>query len=216
MDWSEIRTKEWGETVLNILKRRMDGWIGGLQQDATKYIDELGVLTREAVHQYYLPLWLWHRLDGDRRKASDIPLKESKRGSPSLDVDHVVSVKFWETLAKSPKPESEEQSGAPQSDELSSKVNALGNCCLLEKTFNIAKSSEPLREFLERVHEFNTGQTKIEEWARNVGFDNNLLDATGKTVADVSISVDDRTMVMKNDLKEYIMGARQRADLSEP
>jgi hypothetical protein len=51
---------------------------------------DMAVLTREAVHQYYLPLWLWHRLDAERWKGSSLSLRESKRESLSLDVDHIV------------------------------------------------------------------------------------------------------------------------------
>jgi hypothetical protein len=194
----------------------MINWTDDLRQHSLKYIDDLGVLGREAVHQYYIPLWLWHRLDAGRFEFSDITLKESKRGS-SRDVDHLVSVKFWETLTKSPNAAPGQQSGIPDSDDLSSKSNALGNCCLLEKTFNISKGSDPLRVFIERVHEFDinthTNPIDIDDLARNIGFDQNLLDATGRTVEEVCISVDKRTTEMKKGLNEYIMDARQRVDL---
>jgi hypothetical protein len=189
-------------------------WIGALQQDASKYIDDLGALTRETVHQYYLPLWLWHRLDADRWKASSLPLRESKRGSLSLDVDHVVAVKFWETLTRPLKPESAGLSGMPESDDLSVKMNALGNCFLLEKSFNIAKGAEPLQSFLARVHEFKNGAVTVEAWAKDIGLAAILVNATGKTIDDVSTAVDERTTSMKNELKEYIVGGRQRADLN--
>jgi hypothetical protein len=185
-----------------------------LQQDASKYIDDLSVLTRDAVHQYYLPLWLWHRLDADRWKASSLPLRESKRGGLSLDVDHVVAVKFWETLTKPPEQETDGQSRIPESDELSVKMNAFGNCCLLEKSFNIAKGAEPLRSFLERVHEFKNGAVTVKGWTKSVGLDPILVDATGKTVDEVSLAVDNRTTTMKKELREYIVGSRQRADLT--
>lgn len=46
-DWSEIKKQVSEEAVLAVLKQRMNEWIGALQQDASKYIDDLGALTRE-------------------------------------------------------------------------------------------------------------------------------------------------------------------------
>jgi hypothetical protein len=109
-----------------------------------------------------------------------LPLRESKRGSLSLDVDHVVAVKFWETLTKLPTRESDEQSRMPESDDLSVKMNALGNCCLLEKSFNIAKGAEPLQSFLERVHEFKKGTLTVEGCPASIGLDLMLVNATGR------------------------------------
>ena len=36
-------------------------------------------------------------------------------------------------------------------------INQLGNCSLLDKSFNISKSDKPMRHFLEQVHEFLDG-----------------------------------------------------------
>jgi hypothetical protein len=97
-DWAKIATLTSPDAVVAILEARMETWIGALQTESSKYVDDLAVLARSRVHDYYLPLWLWHRLDKERWKASALPLRESKRGSLSLDVDHVVAVKLWETL----------------------------------------------------------------------------------------------------------------------
>jgi hypothetical protein len=86
-------------------------------------------------------LWLWHRLDAQRWKASALPLRESKRGSLSFDVDHVVAVKLWETLPGGKAQADSEDEGELSADDLSTTMNALGNCCLLEKSFNIAKGA---------------------------------------------------------------------------
>src|SRR5262249_42217079 len=150
-------------------RARMEVWVGALQAESAKYIDDLAVLTRNRVHDYYLPLWLWHRLDTQRWKASALPLRESKRGSLSLEVDHVVAVKLWESLPGGQVQADAEDQTALSADDLSTTMNALGNCCLLEKSFNIAKGADPLSAFLARVHEFKTGALKVEVWTKDLG-----------------------------------------------
>ena len=172
------------------------------------------MLTRDRVHDYYLPLWLWHRLDAQRWAASALPLRESKRGSMSFDVDHIVAVKLWETLSTGGQAQADaEDEGALISEDVSTAMNALGNCCLLEKSFNIAKGAEALSGFLKRVHEFKTGALKIEDWTKDLGLDATLAEPTGKSVPEVRAVVDARTAAMKAELKEYLTGARQRADV---
>ena len=192
------------------------------QAESSKYIDDLAVLLRDRVHDYYLPLWLWHRLDGQRWKASAIPLRESKRGSLSLDVDHIVAVKLWETLpGAQPQADSEDES-ALSADDLSTTMNALGNCCLLEKSFNIAKWAYPFGAFLQRVHEFKsdggdgTGKLNIADWTRDLGVDAMLVDPTGKPAADVRVVVEARTAKMKAELKESTWPVRASAATCRP
>jgi hypothetical protein len=137
----------------------------------------------------------------------------------SLDVDHIVAVKLWETLpGAQPQADSEDET-ALGADGLSTTMNALGNCCLLEKSFNIAKGADPLSAFLQRVHEFKpdggdgTGKLNVANWTMDLGVDAMLVDPTGKPAADVRLEVEARTAKMKEDLKEYLAGTRQRADL---
>lgn len=212
-DWAKIEKLTAPDDVVAVLKARMETWTAALHAESTKYIDDLAVLTRNRVHDYYLALWLWHRLDAQRWKASALPLRESKRGSLSLDVDHVVAVKLWETLPGAQAHSDKEDETALSADDLSTTMNALGNCCLLEKSFNIAKGAEPLGSFLGRVHEFKTGTLTVEEWTDELGVDATLVDPSGKNAAEVRLVVEARTTAMKTELKEYLAGTRQRADL---
>jgi hypothetical protein len=214
-DWSNVRNTDTPEVVIAILEQRMKTWISALQADSAKYIDDLAVLTRDAVHQYYLPLWLWHRLGAERWKASALPLRESKRGGLNIEVDHVVAVKLWQTLGEAPQADDESSQDDPSLtvDDISTTMNAFGNCCLLEKSFNIAKGAEPLSKFLARVHEFKTGALDVNSWAKNIELDSDLVNPSKKTAADVSNLVKLRTAEMKAELKEYISGTRQRADV---
>ena len=214
-DWVVIQSSSSPDDVIASLRKRMEAWLDALQAETAKFVDDLAVLVREGVHQYYLPLWLWHRLDVDRWRASSLPLRESKRGSLGIDVDHVVAVKLWETLQGGSQAEESEEDGESSlvADDLSTTMNALGNCCLLEKSFNIAKGAAPLRVFLDRVLDFKTGTLKVDDWARAIGVDVELVDPTGKSAASVRTIVEQRTTRMKGELKEYIAGSRQRADV---
>jgi len=61
VDWSKISSLESPADVIDVLRGRMETWIGPLQGESSKYIDDLAVLTRDRVqHDYYLPLWLSH------------------------------------------------------------------------------------------------------------------------------------------------------------
>ena len=216
-DWAKISKFATPYDVIAHLKSRMDTWITALQAESSKYVDDLAVLDRKRVHDYYLALWLWHRLDALRWKASALPLRESKRGSLSLDVDHVVAVKLWETLPGAlAQSDNDEDEAVLSADDLPTIMNALGNCCLLEKSFNIAKGAEPLGTFLSRVHEFKANTPNalsVDGWAKDLGIDVALVDPVGKTVADVRKVVEARTVAMKDELKEYLAGVRQRADV---
>ncbi|NUP07965.1 MAG: DUF262 domain-containing protein [Polyangiaceae bacterium] len=210
-DWRSVRAEESSTNVLALLDQRMDRWISELVPHAEKHIDELRVLTRDAVHQYYLPLWLWHRLDAERWTASKLPLRETKRGSLSLDVDHITAVKLWSLITGQEDPTTSTESA--DGVDVQSTVNALGNCCLLEKSFNIAKGADPLRTFLERVHEFKLDPSKVERWAAHVDISGELLSPNAHSAVEVAAAIEQRTLRVKAELKEFAAGARERADV---
>ena len=66
---------------------------------AIQRIRELKVATRDQVHSYCAFLWVWHRLQPDRKHVSEISLREEKSRAkvPREHVDHVVSHKTWVT-----------------------------------------------------------------------------------------------------------------------
>jgi len=172
----------------------------------------LAVLTRNRVYEYYLPLWLWHRLDAQRWQASKISLPERKGSNTSLDVDHVVAVKVWKSLPGAQALEVVQAGDALAEEDFATAMNALGNCCLLDKSFNINKGAEPLRAFLERVHEFKTGALDVQAWTSQLDIPAAFVDPLGRPAAEIRGEVDARTARMKAELKEYLAGTRQRAD----
>jgi hypothetical protein len=213
-DWATIVELTGPDDVVTVLKTRMETWITALQAESSKYVDDLAVLMRNRVHDYYLPLWLWHRLDAQRWRASAIPLRESKKGSLIVEVDHVVAVRLWYTLPGAQLQADDED--ALSDDDLSTAMNALGNCCLLEKSFNIAKGAQPLAAFLERVHDFKPSSPNAltaDGWAKDLGIDPTLVNPVAKSASEVRTVVEARTAAMKAELTEYLGGTRQRADV---
>jgi hypothetical protein len=215
-DWATILAEASPDTVLAVLQLRLQSWLAALQGDATKTIDALAVPDRNRVHEYYLPLWLWHRLDENRWQASGVALRESKRGTPSLHVDHVVAFALWPSLPGGEALDvanDDDTVDMPDANGLADARNALGNCLLLESSFNISKGQQPLADFLNRVHEFTTGSFVVATWTGNIGLDPNLVDPIGKSAEDVAKAVEARTTAMKSELREYIQGTRERKDL---
>lgn len=215
-DWRQIAAATDPDAVLGVLEARMIGWTQALQSEAGKYIEDLAVLSRDAVHQYALPLWVWHRLDAERWKASAVPLRETKRGRLLLEVDHLVAVKLWERLFGTPAADGNPTGSTAEADDSITVMNSLGNCSLLEKSFNVAKGAEPLRAFLERVHEFKSQQLQVADWSSALDIGASLLDPTAQppvSIADLRAAITERTTRMKNDIKAFIQGTRDRADI---
>jgi len=212
-DWTKISKLSVGGDVVTVMSARIDKWIGDLHADALKYVDDLAVLARNRVHDYYLPLWLWHRLSAERWVASKLQLREGKRGL-SIEVDHIVAVALWETLPGAQQLlATSADSGIAGVDDLSTTMNALGNCCLLEKSFNISKGADSLGAFLARIHEFEIGTLNVRDWSEDLGLDSSLVEPAGVSAEEVRLQVEARTASIKNDLKAYLAGSLQRVDV---
>ena len=135
------------EEVHRVLSDRFQGFVKELEADASNFVGTLAASSRERVSAFRNALWIWHRLDAARWRMSSIPLRVGK-SKPRLDVDHAVAFKLWEQKLDAGLPE-----GIDDQDDAVPLVNLLGNCSLLEKTFNISKSDKTLRSFMEQVHE---------------------------------------------------------------
>jgi len=206
-DWKIVRKKTNAEDVLQVLESRMEKWLTELRTDASGFIQGLNVEERTAVRQYYVPLWLWHRLDKKRFQYSQKPLRhdQKKKGSKA-EVDHVVAVKIWEDKLL----DSSERTDI--SNEEIGQINYLGNCILLEKTFNISKGKTSLKSFLSQVHEFKTQKIRLDEWATTMKLSDVLLDAENSDYTAIKDAIQDRGKLIKQELIEFIQGTRQRAD----
>ena len=103
IDWVQLSKETEPTKAIAILRSRMEGWIDALQVDSLKYIENLAVPTRKQVHQYFLALWLWHRLgtqpvEGVRAAAARVETRETPVGGGS----HRISQNVGGTLERSP------------------------------------------------------------------------------------------------------------------
>lgn len=176
---------------------------------AADHIETLDVDAREFVRAYYLPLWVWHRLEEKRWKASSVPLRTRKSGG-TLDVDHIVSVGLTSDLGGVTESPTDAKDGGPPVV----KVNALGNCWLLETNFNISKGKQAAQGFLNKVVEFKDQPAALETWRSQIGLSADLLNPTKDRLKEVATAIDERTTAIRKDLKDFISGTVKRVDIA--
>lgn len=190
-----------------IHKARLEALLDGVKADAEEHINNrLGVEDRGQVSQYFGPLWLWHRLNNDRWNSSKKPLQIGK-AKIDIDVDHVVSVKIWDNRGIPDGVLAEDESAG-------SVINSLGNCALLNKSFNIIKSGDALRTFMNKVHEFKNAPKEIDPWAAKLGITQNLLDGDTSDISQMVKDILTRDDAIRADLIKFIRGELNRADLT--
>jgi hypothetical protein len=183
--------------------------VSGLQKEASNYINTLSVSSRDYVRAYYVPLWIWHRIDPARWNVSSLPLRDASRKKVRLDVDHVVAVEMWKRLLGGG--DNSERLEALQDD-----INALGNCMLLEKNFNISKSERSLGSFLKQALKPGTGSLTPEQVAEGLGLDDAQMNPEEAEVENLQRLTRARTDVIRRELLEFVSGQRPRVDLHGP
>ena len=150
---------------------------------------------------------MWHRLDPKRWEMSSIPLRVGK-GKPSLDVDHAVAFAQWDKKLAAGLPEGIEN----RADALPL-VNLLGNCSLLEKSFNISKSDKTVKSFMEQVHEVKDGKVALASWAQALALEDSMIDATIASTDIILKAIQTRDATIRAELVEFVKGTKARADL---
>jgi len=184
--------------------------VGSFTKAATDYVETLDVDAREFVRAYYLPLWIWHRLEEKRWKASSVPLRTRKSGG-TLDVDHIVSVGLATDLGGITELLNDETETEPKERGL--QVNSLGNCWLLETNFNISKGKQSAGGFLRKVVDFKADPEKLVIWRVEMGLSETLIDPTKLNLIQVSVAINTRTSDIRKELHEFINGSRKRTDI---
>ena len=192
---------------------------------ASQNVDNLFVRDRRRVHAYYQLLWVWHRLDETRWKFSSLPMRTGRKRTSKLEVDHTIADAWWQRLINGiieQKTAVFTGSGleklAIKPDEFDNRwdahafVNALGNCSLLDKSFNISKSDEPMWNFLKEVHEFKQGKFARQEWQAALSLSDAMTSPDGVSLADLKNAIQTRDVFIRNELKEFINGTKQRVD----
>lgn len=203
------------------IKKLMDRIIN----KASDHISNFNVRNRNRVSQYYTLLWIWHRLEENRWKYSSIQLKEGRKRNTPLDVDHTVADALWKRktnenyerkLVAFTGADEEKLLLAP--DEFLSKqeayefINILGNCSLLEKSFNISKSDKSMISFLNEVHEYKNGNFKIEDWESALSIENTMTNPLYSELKDIVIAIKKRDALIRKNLIDFTNGLSFRYD----
>jgi len=190
-------------------------------------IEDTGELKRERVHRYKSLLWIWHRLDNDRYESSKITLRDTTRKRVKIEVDHIVSHQKWT-----------EEIITGLDDNIKSKIiellrnynisidieniveylkgeliNSLGNCCLLEKNFNISKGKKSMWSFLSDIDKFNEDDDFRDHWQESLGLTDSLTEPTLDSILKTIESIIKRDRFIKAELKKFVNGEIFRHDL---
>ncbi|HVX86388.1 MAG TPA: DUF262 domain-containing protein [Phycisphaerae bacterium] len=194
--------------VLGVLERVAEEIVADTADDATAYINTVSVNARGAVSAFRDLLWIWHRIDAERWKMSQIPLRTSSK-SPECEVDHLVAYALYDERAKT-------AAAGDQSkyDALLTAINSLGNCSLLEKTFNISKSKKQLKDFLDEVDEFKSGKLRIDQWAKSMHISHPLLTPSAFALDEIRAGFESRDSAVRDELVGFVQGKRRRVDVS--
>ncbi len=196
---------------------------------STKALDQINnivVRDRTRVHTYYPFLWVWHRLDDERWKNSSIAMRTGRRRTGKLEVDHTVADAWWKRLInKEIESKLATFNGADEDrvlvapdgfesrDEAFTFINSLGNCSLLDKSFNVSKSDEPMWTFLQEVREFKEGIIKRDDWEEALSLSKMLTSPDGATLVDIKSAIENRDALIREDLRGFVSGNKHRVDV---
>ncbi|HJT36730.1 MAG TPA: DUF262 domain-containing protein [Pirellulales bacterium] len=204
----KIQTIDDHSSAHRILTLQLESFVKALETDAATYVNNLSAPSRERVSIYRNVLWLWHRLDADRWASSRIALRTGKTKKTTLEVDHTLSYAYWERRLQNGFP-----TGYSEMEESLSLANLLGNCSLLEKTFNISKSDKTLKSFMEQVHEFKERRLDLDAWALSLSIPLCLLDPSQATSDEIAAALKTRDEVIRAEVVDFVRGSKTRKDL---
>jgi hypothetical protein len=213
-------------TLLALIDRGISRLMDRVLAKSTQHIDNFMVADRRRVHVYFPLLWVWHRLDKARWNYSSLPLRTGRKRTSKLEVDHTIADAWWKRLIEA---KIGERLATFEGDELEKAllgpegfenryqalafVNALGNCSLLDKSFNVSKSDEPMWDFLKEVHEFKEGKFERTDWQSALGLSDLMTEPAGVGLDELKVAIQARDQNIRNELKEFLVGSRQRADV---
>lgn len=196
------------DQAVSTLKARLAGFIAATVADAVQHVETLSTLTRERVSVYRNILWVWHRLEDQRWEKSQIQLRTGRARTAKLEVDHTVAHAFWEKQISGALP-----TGIEEKEEALTVVNRLGNCALLEKSFNISKSDKPLKTFMDEVHEIKDGKVSLDAWSNALSISPPLLDPSAVPVDAIVTAIAEREKAIRSEVVEFVKGTRKRVDV---
>lgn len=152
-------------------------------------------------------------------------MRTGRKRTSKLEVDHTVADAWWARfvdreikmkLATFVGTDEEKVQIAPEGFESRHDaiafINLLGNCSLLDKSFNISKSDESMRNFLQQVHELKNDKVQIADWEAALAFTPTLTSPDESTFEDIKSAILTRDALIRKDLIEFIAGHRHRVD----
>lgn len=223
--YNKLKVAEASE-LFDAVNESIDKMMNRVSVKAIENIKIVLVRDRKRVHAYYSFLWVWHRLDSDRWENSSIQMRTGRKRTSKLEVDHTVADAWWvRSVEKITQEKLENFIGsdedralvAPDGFESLSDaiafINFLGNCSLLEKSFNISKSDKSMRSFLSDVHEFKNRNVIITEWENALALTSTLTSPEESDLLGIMESVKERDALIRKDLIEFIEGRKVRTDL---
>ncbi|HTQ06647.1 MAG TPA: DUF262 domain-containing protein [Polyangiaceae bacterium] len=199
-DWGSLQAKVDDTAAITIFESRMNAWLSELVTDATSFVSNVRAERREDVRVYFLPLWIWHRLEARRAECSNLQLPKTRKVL-QLDVDHIISVDYW-------KKNFLEEATSEESEDRIAAMNEIGNCFLLEKNFNISKSAQVLLDFIGQLHEIGSAKLSLKDWREALSIAEAHLNPAASKEDEVLAAVGARTEVVKEELRAFIRGDR--------
>lgn len=209
------------EVVDQSISRMMDRVV----PKAIQHIENLVVKDRRRVHAYYNLLWVWHRLEKARWNSSSLPMRTGRKRTSKLEVDHTIADAWWQRTVNGEIEEKLRTFSGSDIEKLSvgpdgfeslldaqGFINLIGNCSLLDKSFNISKSDKSMWAFLQEVHEFKQGIFKRQDWQDALLLDDTMTAPDGKTLAEIKPLIQARDSAIRNDLKDFVSGKKWRVD----
>lgn len=200
--------------------------MGRVSVKAVELINNTMVRDRRRVYIYYPLLWVWHRLDTLRWEHSSVPMRTGRKRTSKLEVDHTVADAWWGRLVdqeierkRTTFSGTDEEKTLIAPDDFDSRedalafINLLGNCSLLDKSFNISKSDKPMWEFLKDVHEFKQGIVARDVWEKALSLSETLTSPERSTLTLIKEAVQTRDNLIRRDLTDFISGIQNRIDM---
>jgi hypothetical protein len=192
---------------------------------AIEQINNVHVRDRHRVHAYHPFLWVWHRLEENRWTNSSIQMRTGRKRTSKLEVDHTVADAWWGRVVEQQIQTklaafigTDEEKALIAPDDFESRydaiafINMLGNCSLLDKSFNISKSDEPMRHFLQQVHEFADGKVQMDDWETALSLNSTLTLPNEAAFTDIKKAIHARDALIRKDLTDFIGGQKNRVD----
>lgn len=196
-------------------------WISALENTSMIRIEELKAYNRREVSGYKNVLWLWNRLESVRWKEVQKPMKRN-RAQPKLEVDHAVPVAIWERKIEVDYPydfSKDKITGIENVFNLSgidftrsklvSWINNIGNCSLLLRSHNRSKNDEQFGDFLKSIY----SELQISDFKESLKLTNAMLNPIEINLEEIVESLNKRTEIIKEDLKDFIKGQKVRMDI---